>query len=258
MTNFKTTVTCGFKGLLKSNLYKNDTHLNNSDITIYKIFLPDYFDILNELYLFLNTKEKDRANKYYKEKDKNRFIICRALLKFVLSIYTKIDVKQIKLDYNTNKKPYLASHPTLFFNISHSNDYGLITIANRPIGIDVEYIEENNDLIHSLKHIYSEKEIVFIENAFDKKQAFYSLWTRKEAFAKGIGTGIDEDFSKIPSIDGSHILDVSLLNNTKNWNIDGFKIEDDYIAAIAYEIQQADAEKISISSLPIKIKELKI
>lgn len=256
MTNFKTTITCTFKGLLKSNLYKNNTHLNNSDITIYEIYLPDYFNIVNELYLFLNKEETDRAQKYYKIEDRNRYIICRALLKFVLSMYIEMDVKQIKFDYNTNKKPYLSLHPELFFNISHSNDFGLIAVSNRPIGIDIEYMEDNNDLIHSLNHIYNEKEIVFIENAFNKKQAFYSLWTRKEAFVKAIGTGIDEDFSKIPSIDGLHILESSLITNGKNWKIDGFKVKYDYVAAIAYEVQQPFTENISFLSLPNKINEL--
>ena len=254
MTKLKLNITCNFIGLLKSIPLKNINDLKSKGPIIFKIYLPDYYNIVNELSLFLNEQETNRANRYYKEKDKNRFIICRTLLKFVLSNYTEIDTKQIKLNYNAYKKPYLSSHPSLFFNVSH---YGLIAISNSSVGIDVEYIEEKNDLINSLNHIYNDEEITFIENAFDKKKAFYSLWTRKEAFVKAIGKGIDENFSKIPSINGSHILNASLINNTKNWNIHGFKIEGDYLAAVAYEIEKSNIEKISIFSLPCTIKALK-
>ena len=252
----KTKVHCSFYGLLNTNSDKHNCVLINSDVIVYKIYLPDYVSIIDDLSSFLDLKEIDRSKKYYKEIDKNRFIICRSLLKFVLSIHTKSDIKQIKLDYQKNKKPYLSSHPSVFFNVTHSEYYGLIAIANRAIGIDIEHIDKPYDVVNSLEHIYNDKEISLIQNAIDKNYTFHSIWTRKEAFVKALGKGIDDDFSKVPSIDGLHILDSSITKSKKNWKIQGFEITDNYIGAVAYEEKETCSEKIFIYALPNKINDL--
>ncbi|WP_111307978.1 4'-phosphopantetheinyl transferase family protein [Confluentibacter sediminis] len=256
--NLKTNIFCNYYGkLIASDLLKSSINHKGSEIIIYKIYLPDFLNILNELFCFLDPKEIDRSNKFYKEIDKNRFIICRGLLKLILSIHTEIDIHKIKLDYHTNKKPYLSIHPSTFFNISHSGDFALISIANRSIGIDIEQITENYDLVNSLLHIYSDKETSFIQNATNKNHAFYSLWTRKEAFVKALGKGIDDDFSKFPSLNGAHVIDSSLTGSEKSWQIHGFEIDDNYIGAVAYEVKVPNPEKILVFTLPNKIKDLK-
>src|SRR5690606_1046019 len=113
----------------------------------------------------------NRAKRYYKKKDENRFIICRSLLKLVLSHCIQFDISKIKIDYHDNKKPYLPSHPLLYFNLSHSEEYALIVLSNRPIGVDIEHLNENYNFMNSLLYIFNITEASFIENAVDKKRA---------------------------------------------------------------------------------------
>ncbi|GAA4819490.1 4'-phosphopantetheinyl transferase family protein [Litoribaculum gwangyangense] len=249
-------INCSSYGELKPNSIYNDLNLNHSDIFIYQIYLPDYFDIVDALISLLNFEEITRVNRYYHETDKNRFIICRSILKYLLSKHTRLDIQDIEIDYQANKKPHLSSHPSTFFNISHSENYAFIAIANRPIGIDIEYINKNFNFTPLLQDIFSDIEISFIKNSQDKRQSFYSLWTRKEAFVKALGKGIDDDFLKIPSLDGLHHLNTSDMARNKNWNIHGFEITDHYIGALAYEETPSLATSFSVISLSNELSDL--
>ena len=250
-------VHCKSCDLLQSNHLLKSHDFKPSDILLYKIYVPDYVAITAELFKVLDSKEEDRAARFYKQKDQNRFIICRALLKFILAKHSQCEVSKITLAYHDNKKPYLPSHPALCFNVSHAEDYALIAIASCDIGVDIEYITKNDDLINTVTHIFSDPEIAFIQNAMDKHDAFYTLWTRKEAFVKALGKGIDDDISKIPSIDGFHSLDLAITNTGNTWQLEGFEIDEQYMGAVAYETQTAVSKNIMVRTLlPNNIKNL--
>ncbi|WP_423237249.1 4'-phosphopantetheinyl transferase family protein [Clostridium putrefaciens] len=47
----------------------------------------------------------------------------------------------IKLNKNQYGKPYSGEYPQFKFNISHSGDYVLCSIDDKPIGVDIEEIK---------------------------------------------------------------------------------------------------------------------
>lgn len=209
--------------------------LDSNDVIIYTIYLPDFINLKSDLEAFLNCKELDRAKRFHKELDRNRFIIYRSILKFVLAAHTKLEVKNIYLDYHLNKKPYLASHPWLHFNISHSEDFAVIAISRSKVGIDIEHISEDFNFTSLLPVIFNAYEISMIQNTVNKKYTFYTLWTRKEAFVKALGKGIDDNFKYIPCLDGQQSIDYTLLKTTKNWQVYSFDLADHYMGAVAFE-----------------------
>lgn len=230
--------------------------LSNDDIIIYALYLPHFTELTKDLIHFLTPEESNRAKRYYKEKDQNRFIICRSILKFVLAAHTKSDVTTIYLDYHSNKKPYLASHPSLHFNISHSEDFAVIAISRNMVGIDIEYVSEDFDFIPLLPDIFNDNEILSIHNAVNKKTAFYTSWTRKEAFVKGLGKGIDEDFKKIPCLEGLHSIDSLLIKTTKKWQVYSFDLADCYLGAVAFESLSTISKNLVMFTMPNTMKEL--
>ena len=230
--------------------------LNVNDIIIYTIYLPNFIELKSDLAKFLNSTELNRAERFHKEIDRNRFIICRSILKFVLAAYTKVGVKNIFLDYHFNKKPYLASHPWLYFNISHSEDFAVIAVSLNKVGIDIEYIPEDFDFSNLLPDVFADNEILAIENANDKKYAFYTSWTRKEAFVKALGKGIDDDFKYIQCLDGQHDIDTALLKNTQNWQMYSFDLADHYLGAVAFEGLPAITTNLAIYTIPNTMKVL--
>lgn len=229
----------------------------DTDVIIYNIHLPEYVHLINYLSSFLEAFEKEKALKFYKEKDKNRFIICRSLLKHALAYHTQSQINEISIERLPNKKPYVPKYPNLFFNLSHSGDYAVLAISNAPIGIDIEYMDLNYAFQETLSYIFNKEEIYFIDNSDNRIRAFYSLWTRKEAFAKALGKGIDDNFSKIPCLDGQHRLDTSLFKTKHNWEVQDFDIANNYIGAMAYKIKARDSHQILVSTLPNNIEGLK-
>jgi len=230
--------------------------LKTNDVIIYAIYLPNFIHLKSDLAAFLNPKELYKSERFHKELDRNRFIIYRSVFKFILAAHTQLEVKNIYLDYHFNKKPYLASHPSLYFNISHSENFAVIAVSLNKIGIDIEFIPEDFDFTHLLPDIFTGDEILTIQNAADKKHAFYTSWTRKEAFVKALGKGIDDDFKYIPCLDGQHTIDTDLLKNTQNWQLYSFNLADHYLGAVAFEGLPVMAKNLELFMMPNTMKDL--
>ncbi|WP_264565381.1 4'-phosphopantetheinyl transferase family protein [Flavobacterium sp. N3904] len=229
--------------------------LNTNDVIIYTVYLPIFIGIQHDLAKFLNDTELDRAKRFFKLKDQIQFIISRAVLKFVLAAHTDLDAKSISLAYHFNKKPYLASHPWLYFNISHSEDWAVIAISRHNVGIDIEYLTEDFNFTNLLPDIFDNNEILAIQNAVNKKHAFYTSWTRKEAFVKALGKGIDEDFKHIPSLEGEYSVDSKLLRTASNWQVCSFNLADNYLGAVAFESSPI-SKNLLLYTLPNTMKDL--
>ncbi|MBP0903702.1 4'-phosphopantetheinyl transferase family protein [Mariniflexile gromovii] len=212
-----------------------ETSFIANDSIIYSIYLPDFLNLESDLKRYLNLNEIGRAERFHRDIDRHRFIIYRAILKFILAAYTKLDVRTIAFDYHSNKKPYLASHPWLQFNSSHAEDYALIAISRKKIGIDIEHMSDDFNFNNLIQNVFGKEETSIIQNAVNKKQTFYTLWTRKEAFVKGIGKGIDDDFRYIPCLDGQHEIPSGLIQNTEDWQVCSFNVGNHYLAAVAME-----------------------
>lgn len=258
------------KNMLQPNLFisyiNSDDHkssntkgyaLSTDDVIIYTLYLPEYNDLTKDLIHFLNLEESKRAERYYKENDRNQFIICRAILKFVLAAHTKLDVTTINLDYHFNKKPFLASHPWIHFNVSHSVDFAVIAISRNVVGIDIEHVSEDFDFTPLLPDIFNDNEVLTIQNAENQEYAFYSSWTRKEAFVKALGKGIDEDFKNIPCLNGQYSIDPALFKTNENWQVYGFDLAEGYLGAIVFESLPTISKNLSIRTLPKTVKELR-
>lgn len=229
--------------------------LNSDGIIMYTIFLPNYIDIIPDLGLFLNPEEIVRAQRFHMKKDKNRFIICRSILKIVLAAYSYSNVNSINIEYHSNKKPFLRTHSNLFFNVSHSEDFAIIVISNSEVGIDVEYISKDFEYTELFTDVFHDDEIAVIQSADDKKLAFYTFWTRKEAFVKALGKGIDDSFKQIPCLAGNHIFDLNITKSKANWQVNSFELAKNYICSVAHD-SDFDSKKMKILNLPNTVNAL--
>ncbi len=99
-----------------------------------------------------------------------------------------------EIAYNSQGKPYFMSHREIFFNISHSSNYVVCIIGDRPVGIDIEGGRKGR---HNLaRSFFDSTEAEWIEEC-DSDERFFRIWTLKEAYGKATGRGVLDILDKI-------------------------------------------------------------
>jgi len=109
----------------------------------------------------------------------------RLLAKVLFDIY---GIAEYSFVYGKHGKPYIKNRPKIFFNLSHCRGMAVCAIADREIGVDAELIRPYNG--KAARRVFSENEIKYVSESPDSAEAFFRLWTLKEALGKAVGTGI--------------------------------------------------------------------
>jgi 4'-phosphopantetheinyl transferase len=103
---------------------------------------------------------------------------------------------ELQFAAGTHGKPALAGKfaaSGLHFNLSHSDAFGLAGWAwQREIGVDVEAWRQMNDAAALVRRYFSQAEIAAWEAVppAQRSEAFFNIWTRKEAYVKAVGRGL--------------------------------------------------------------------
>ena len=143
----------------------------------------------------LSMDESARADRFYFERHRRRFVAARASLRVVLAAYVDLDPSNIEFEYGHKGKPRLAGKAANFglhFSVSHSNERALIAVSRLPLGVDLEFIRPMKDCQAIAKRFFSEAEqsSLFALPPERKLEAFFTCWTRKEAYVKAVGDGL--------------------------------------------------------------------
>jgi len=207
-----------------------------SNIDIWRILISSKLHLIDDFAKILSSDEHARASRYHQEKDRQRFIVSRVVLRFLLARYSDNNPEKIEFETGLNKKPFLknSSADRLCFNVSHSGDMILIALSDSDIGTDAEMIDEIFSYAEILEQNFSNEEIAFITEGNQQSENFYLLWTRKEALLKATSKGIDSKLPFIPSLDGMHNANQEVIGSDKDFCVSSFKITDNYIGSVAY------------------------
>jgi 4'-phosphopantetheinyl transferase len=119
-------------------------------------------------------------------------------------------------------RPYFINSE-LDFNISHSGEYIVCGISSTgKIGVDIEEIKEVP--FEDFTDNFTQSEWRNIENGKTKIAGFYDYWTKKEAFLKAIGMGLNVPLNQI------EILDNKILWENKEWFLHEVAIDGRYVS----------------------------
>lgn len=176
------------------------TIFDEQHLKLFKINLKNLNkEEVNDAFSLLDKYEKEKTLQYKNIDSKNTFSICRAYTKKLLSEFIEKEAEKLSFDYTKDGKPYLNGNP-INFNISHSHDFGLIGISNRPVGVDIEKIDETRNWNCIAEFMFSKKEIEWLKQ-HPSSENFYLLWTLKEARLKCDGFSSDSAIFKEVSFD---------------------------------------------------------
>ena len=171
---------------------------------MYNIFYYNINKMSDELYLkeleSLNLARKKEILKKSDINDRKRSLAGDILVRKYLNKLYGISEEKIEIKKGAHGKPYVLNLPA-HFNVSHSGDYTVVAISDRPIGIDVEVITDFSAIL--AKKLFNEDELKYISGTSTTRKkalmqkSFFEIWTAKEAYLKYMGTGLSAGISSL-------------------------------------------------------------
>jgi 4'-phosphopantetheinyl transferase len=122
-------------------------------------------------------------------------VVGRGRLRHLLGEYLSIPPATVALTATGLGKPYLTDGQSgIRFNLAHSEDLALFAFAlNREVGIDVERERPDLNWRELAQQNFAPEEcdgLMSQVGTFDRCEAFFRCWTRKEAYIKALGLGM--------------------------------------------------------------------
>jgi 4'-phosphopantetheinyl transferase len=194
----------------------------------------------------LSVDEIERANRFYFSRDRERFIHAHGVLRTLLGRYVGADPARLRFSSNRYGKPALAGEwagAGLNFNLSHSHEVVLYAFAfEREVGVDVEHVRPELAGEEIAARFFAAREAEALRRTPDgaRAEAFFSCWTRKEAYVKAVGEGLSIPLdSFVVSVD-PEAREVSLevggaAGEGRRWGIVSLRPAEEYVAALAAE-----------------------
>ena len=194
----------------------------------------------------LSPAELERLEKFRVEFKHREYIVSRGLLRRVMTKMTGLDVAGVDFDYGEHGKPSLpgrAESGSAAFNVSHSHGLALValTLGGR-LGVDLEKIRPKVEWRSLAEHYFSEAEIRALDGYSDEAglKAFFTCWTRKEAFVKALGGGISYGLKEFDvSIDPDEARAALTIRaedeDASRWLIKNLPVPASHVAALALD-----------------------
>jgi 4'-phosphopantetheinyl transferase len=230
------------------NLLKRTIHaprLREGEVLVWTAGLDSVIEIrLRQLAGLLSPEENQRALRFRFERDRNRFIVGRGILREILGTYLEVDPEKIHFNYGPQGKPYLKGPDgqtagSLCFNLSHSSDWAIYALGLGELGVDLEFVRPIPEMQTLVDQYFSSAERkAFASIPPDLKlKAFYHCWTRKEAYVKACGGGLliplDQfDVSFDPDSSARLLRVQGTPGDQLPWSLHSFDLSTEVVAAL--------------------------
>jgi 4'-phosphopantetheinyl transferase len=200
-------------------------------IDVYFIDVTVADDVVEALAQLLTIPERARADRYRFSEDRRRSIVARATTRRFVGRCLDADPATLVIDEEEFGKPVLRGR-AIEFNASHSGDLVALAFSKETaVGVDVERRRKLTDTLALARRYFSAEEVAIVDRETDATDAFFAIWTAKEAIVKasgkGIGTGDLHGFT-VP------FRDVRLRPVIDGWSVAAINANrDGYYAAVA-------------------------
>jgi 4'-phosphopantetheinyl transferase len=147
----------------------------------------------------LDDAERRQANALETPSLRHRYLLAHTALRHVLGEALHLPPRQVPIVRQpcplcgaAEGRPVLGE-PTrrLHFSLSSSGDVVLIGLASSPVGVDVEGVPAPRAVAEASRQLHPlEREELLALVPEQRREVFTRLWSRKEAYLKGIGVGL--------------------------------------------------------------------
>ena len=170
-----------------------ELRVTEGEVHIWAVQLDRDASVIREMATLLDDEERDRASRFRRRVDRDRFIVAHAVVRRVLARYLRKPAHSLRFHRDRFGKPSLAHRTNVTFNLAHADSVALIAVTTgRPVGVDVERVTPLDDAFGVAEICFApaERRVLHAVPAGQVNDTFFNCWTRKEAFIKAVGTGL--------------------------------------------------------------------
>ncbi len=195
----------------------------------------------------LSESERSRATAITDPTAQKIFTACRGDLRRVLSIYLDVTPSTIPISTTPSGKPEVGRASNVKFNVSHSEDLGLIAVSRgAEVGVDVQPHDPDRPIMDIAKRFFTPREYEHLcsRSSDDSVSAFYSFWSRKEALVKAVGSSLGSSLTGLDVLGNGWIMaDLAKVgeDSTRTFGVTDLKMPEGFAGAVALELTDNDA-----------------
>jgi 4'-phosphopantetheinyl transferase len=185
---------------------------------------------LEELAACLSSEERQRANQLHRPLDRGRFLAARGWLRHLLASQLGCARGEIGIVAGDRGKPRLAGSE-LSFSAARTAGFALYATSwTMEVGVDIEAIRATADIDGIVARFMSpaEQRALMCLPPRQRLEACFQCWTRKEAFVKGIGTGLSFPLRDVDVWDGD-----GRSTTVSGWSVHQVDVAPGLAAAVA-------------------------
>ena len=160
---------------------------------------PHAITSLNQAHVdWLGDHERRRFRRLQLARRRRHYLLGKVFTRQVLSRYRATEPQAWQFAENAHGKPFIvdtevdAQAPALHFNLTHSRERFVLAVSRVPAtGVDVEFCARKRRVSRLAQRYFTAAESAWLLGlpASEQQQAFYQLWTLKEAYMKARGKG---------------------------------------------------------------------
>jgi 4'-phosphopantetheinyl transferase len=207
------------------------------EVQLWTVALDGETSQQDEYWKTLSEDERQRADRFRFERDRERFVRARGKLRSLLGEYLSQHPVDVRFTYGLQGKPGVEGD--LQFNLAHSGGYALYAFSvGKAVGVDIEQLRPMDDAEALAERFFSPEECGDLMSVpvEQRNAAFFACWTRKEAFVKAVGAGLTLSLKsfRVSVLAGDQ---ARLLRNDHEgkWTLVDLRPPDEYRGAVAVQ-----------------------
>jgi len=198
----------------------------------------------------LNEEERARMERMRLGIARHEFVVGRGLLRVLAGAATACGAREVTIGVGEHGKPRVEG---VEFSVAHS--HGLVVLAicrEAALGIDVEWVEREIEVLEIARSTFAPGEVKRIENAAagaERAQAFFAVWTRKEAIVKAHGQGLTiplESF-EVPELETEQAIELVVKGSSQRLYVRGIDAGEGFAGAMAAGVEGLKARKVELA-----------
>lgn len=220
----------------------------------------------------LDPEERRRAAAFKNDHLRARYALAHVALRQLLAAYLGDSPAGLTISRRScavcgapHGKPALAGDAAsrLYFNLAHSGEHALVAVARSEVGVDIEQVASAGVNPQTVSAALAPAEARWLATfPFEKRdRAFFSCWTRKEAYlkARGVGLNVEPREISIPPPDRDATVEIQAGGSV--WLVRDVETVEGYAAAVAVEgrlmnvvVSRFGRGKLGVTSFPLTLR----